>query len=57
LHHSHPALLHSAFQHFVSQGRLAAIIFYDWADKPGNEGAIFRCGALTEAGKLALKPM
>jgi hypothetical protein len=27
------------------------------ADKPGNKGAIFRCGALTSAGKLALSPM
>jgi len=49
--------LRGAFQHFVSQGRLAAIIFYDWADKTGNTGAIFRCGALTTAGKLALRPM
>jgi hypothetical protein len=49
--------LRAAFQHFVSEGRLAAIIFYDWADKPGNTGAIFRCGALTAAGKLALSPM
>jgi hypothetical protein len=49
--------LRSAFQHFVGEGRLAAIIFYDWADKPGKKGAIFRCGALTDAGKLALSRM
>jgi hypothetical protein len=49
--------LRGAFQHFVGERRLAAIIFYDWADKPGNKGAIFRCGALTSAGKLALSPM
>jgi hypothetical protein len=49
--------LRGAFQHFASEGRLAAIIFYDWADKPGNTGAIFRCGALTDAGKLAISPM
>ena len=49
--------LRGAFQNFVREGRLAAIIFYDWADVPGNTGAIFRCGVLTEAGKLALSPM
>lgn len=49
--------LRGAFQHFVSEKRLSAIIFYDWADKPGNTGAIFRCGGLTDAGKLALRPM
>jgi hypothetical protein len=49
--------LRGAFQHFVNQGRLAGIIYYDWSDKPGKEASIFRCGALTEAGKLALAPM
>ncbi|HYA40081.1 MAG TPA: hypothetical protein VEF34_02160 [Syntrophobacteraceae bacterium] len=49
--------LRGAFQHFVSEGRLAAIIYYDWSDKPGKEAGIFRCGALTDAGKLALSPM
>ena len=48
--------LRGAFQHFIREKRLAAIVFYDWADKPGNKGAIFRCGELTAAGKLALKP-
>jgi hypothetical protein len=50
-----------AFKPFVEQGRLAAIIYYSWdGDFVGqheNMGAIFRCGALTEAGKLALRPM
>jgi hypothetical protein len=49
--------LRGAFQHFVDEGQLAAVVFYDWADAPGNKGAIFRCGALTEAGKLALSPI
>jgi len=33
--------------------------WYDWAISPGkpDSWAIFRCGALTEAGKLALSPM
>jgi hypothetical protein len=36
----------------------AAIIYYKWTALSGFEGqAIFRCGALTDAGKLALKPM
>lgn len=51
--------LRSALEHFVSQGRLAGIIYYDWTEVPGkpDSWAIFRCGALTDAGKLALKPM
>jgi hypothetical protein len=49
--------LRGAFHHFVSEGRLAAIVYYDWADLPGKEAPIFRCGALTAAGKLALSPM
>lgn len=48
----------SALDHFVSQGRLAGIIYYDWTEVPGkpDSWAIFRCGALTDAGKLALSP-
>jgi hypothetical protein len=54
-------LFHSereAFKTFINQGRLAAAIIYNWESKPGFEyPSIFRCGALTEAGKFALKPM
>jgi hypothetical protein len=50
-----------ALKPFIAQGRLAASIYYSWdGDFPGqkeNMGAIFRCGSLTEAGKLALSPM
>ena len=47
-----------AFKTFERQGRLGAVIYYDWTAKPGFEAqAIFRCGALTDAGKLALSPM
>jgi len=51
--------MRSAFQHFAHQGLLAALIWYDWAISPGKSDtwAIFRCGAITEAGKLALSPM
>jgi hypothetical protein len=47
--------LRGAFQHFVDEGRLAAIVFYDWSDSPSNKGPIFRCGALTEAGKIGFE--
>ena len=49
----------SALEHFASQERLAGIIYYDWTEVPGkpDSWAIFRCGALTNAGKLALSPM
>jgi hypothetical protein len=35
------------------------IIYYDWTEMPGkpDSWAIFRCGTLTDAGKLALSPM
>jgi hypothetical protein len=47
-----------AFKTFVKQGQLAAIIYYNWTALHGYESqAIFRCGALTEAGKLALSPL
>jgi hypothetical protein len=43
-----------AFEPFLKQDRLAAILIYMWSEDPA---AIFRCGALTDAGKLALSPM
>jgi hypothetical protein len=50
-----------AFQPFVEQGRLAAARWYTWngdfVGEKENPGAIFRCGALTDAGKQALSPM
>ena len=51
--------MRSALEHFVGQGRLAASIYYDWAEIPGkpDSWAIFRCGSLTDAGKLALSPL
>jgi hypothetical protein len=49
--------MRSAFQHFASQGELAALIYYDWYAGKADGWAIFRCGALTEAGKLAISPM
>ena len=50
--------MRNALQHFADQRRLAASIYYSWGGHPGETGStIFRCGALTDAGKLALKPM
>jgi hypothetical protein len=51
--------MRDAFGQFVKQGRLAAVINYSWTGLPGTESgfAIFRCSALTDAGKLALSPM
>ena len=51
--------MRSAFQHFASQRQIAALIYYDWGTMPGKPDSwgIFRCGTLTEAGKLALSPM
>jgi hypothetical protein len=47
-----------AFESFVKRGTLAALIYYNRTAKPGYEAqAILRCGALTETGNLALKPM
>ena len=47
-----------AFKTFVNEGRLAAAIYYNWESKHGFEyPSIFRCGVLTEAGKVALSPM
>jgi hypothetical protein len=50
----------AALRGFIDQGRLAASIYYSWSGLPNekeNSGALFRCGALTAAGKLALSPM
>ncbi|MEO6841390.1 MAG: hypothetical protein ABI192_11550 [Bradyrhizobium sp.] len=50
----------NAFKQFAGQGRLAAAIYFFWSGSPGdreNKGAVFRCNALTDAGKLALSPL
>jgi len=50
----------SAFKQFVDQGRLAALIYSEWTGLPGKKdeaAAIFRCGGLTDAGRVALGPM
>jgi hypothetical protein len=50
----------AAFGQFADKGRLAAIIDYVWHGEPASTVdpfAVFRCGALTDAGKAALSPM
>jgi hypothetical protein len=50
--------MRGALQKLAAQDRLAGSLYYSWAGHPGEIGStIFRCGALTEAGKLALSPM
>lgn len=57
-----------AFKQFVGQGRIASILYYSWsgvlpfswvhgANPKEDPGSIYRCGALTDAGKLALSPL
>jgi hypothetical protein len=41
------------FRPFVQQGRLKGLIYYAWAD---DKYGIYRCGALTHGGRLALDP-
>jgi hypothetical protein len=48
--------MRGALAQFIAQRRLAASIYYSWGGNPGEAGStIFRCGALTDAGKLALR--
>jgi hypothetical protein len=50
----------AAYKEFADQGRLAALMYYSWSgDYVGQKespGMLFRCGALTGAGKSALAP-
>jgi len=48
-----------AFQQYVNQEQLAAVIYYTWSGVPGtlDPMSIYRCGAVTVAGKAALSPM
>jgi hypothetical protein len=53
-----PSRLRGALQQLATQGRLAGSLYYSWTGHPGEVGStIFRCGDLTDAGKLALSPM
>ena len=50
----------TAFRQFAQQERLAAILYYSWTGLPNdteNKWAVYRCGALTQAGRWAIGPM
>jgi Glycosyl hydrolase catalytic core len=51
----------AAFKHFVDQGRVVAIVWYTWNGssfgQTETQDSVVRCGALTDAGKLALSPI
>jgi len=49
----------NALAQFAQQKKLAAAIYYTWDGvPPGSDPmGVFRCGVLTDAGKLALSPM
>lgn len=54
------ATMRQAFKSFVEQGRLAAILYFSWSGHKGiaeSAEAIFRCGSLTPAGRLAISPL
>jgi hypothetical protein len=40
---------------YVQDGRLAGLFYYAWVDTRENFG-VFRCGTLTESGRVALAP-
>jgi hypothetical protein len=49
------------YAQLARQGRLRGLIFYvwhgDWHSDKENPASAFRCGALTESGRLAIAPM
>lgn len=50
----------SAFEPFARDGRLAAILYFPWTgfpSQPVDPNAIFRCGQLSNSGKVALSPL
>ncbi len=53
--------LRDYYGRLASQGRLKGLIFYvwhgDWHSAKENTESAFRCGSLTESGRLALAPL
>jgi hypothetical protein len=47
------------FKYFSTRGELAGVMYFDWTSRPGGEDpfSLFRCGALSDYGKLAVSPM
>jgi hypothetical protein len=48
------SVMMQTYKILANEGRLANIMYFSWNDPSYG---IFRCGALTDAGKLALSPM
>lgn len=48
--------MRDSFLPYIRDGSLNALIYYAWIDTSENFG-VFRCGALTETGRLAIAPM
>ena len=48
--------MNNTFRGYADQGSLAGLFYYAWIDTRENFG-VYRCGVLTEAGKLALSSM
>jgi hypothetical protein len=49
----------NALKEYADQGRLAASVYYIWTSLPNtfDPMSVFRCGALTSAGKAAIAPI
>jgi hypothetical protein len=49
------------YDELARQGRIKALVFYvwhgDWHAQEENPASAFRCGSLTESGRLAIAPM
>jgi hypothetical protein len=48
-----------SYRALASAGRLKTILYYSWNSSPGTKPdpiTIFRCGSITEGGRIALKP-
>jgi len=46
----------ATFRQYARQGTLAGLFYYAWIDQAEHFG-VFRCGALTKSGHLAVTPM
>jgi hypothetical protein len=49
----------SAFSKYIEEGRLTAVIYYVWSSSSRglDPMSVFRCGPLSEAGKVAFSPL
>lgn len=49
----------AAFKSFIDEGRLVAIMYYTWSGAPNSFDpmGVYRCNALTAAGKAAIGPI